>query len=100
YQDLELLKRASWAGLGPCQGGACLPNVRAFIAARTGVGPHPCAAPPAARQITLAEAAADVSIDAFRRTPLHDEHLRLGARMDRLGGWVRALDYRHPSRED
>ena len=33
---LELLKRASWAGLGPCQGGACLPHLRAFIAARTG----------------------------------------------------------------
>ncbi|HLO34681.1 MAG TPA: 2Fe-2S iron-sulfur cluster-binding protein, partial [Candidatus Deferrimicrobium sp.] len=87
YTELELLKRASWAGLGPCQGGACLPHVRAFIAARSGTVPDPFTARPAARQITLAEAAADTTIDAFRRTPLHDEHLKLGARMDRFGGW-------------
>ena len=93
YQDLELLKRSSWAGLGPCQGGACLPHVRAFIAARTGAIPEPFTARPAARQITLGEAAADTTIDAFRRTPLHDEHLALGARMDRFGGWWRPWHY-------
>jgi glycine cleavage system aminomethyltransferase T len=93
YAELELLKRASWAGLGPCQGGACLPHVRAFIAKRTGTVPDPFTARPAARQITLAEAAADVAIDAFRRTPLHDEHLAAGARMDRFGGWWRPWHY-------
>ena len=93
YTELELLKRASWAGLGPCQGGACLPHLRAFVAARTGVVPDPFTARPAARQITLAEAAADTTIDAFRRTPLHDEHLNLGARMDRFGGWWRPWHY-------
>jgi sarcosine oxidase subunit alpha len=99
YRDLELLKRASWAGLGPCQGGACLPHVRAFVAARTGVVPEPFTARPAARQITLAEAAADTAIDAFRRTPLHEEHLRLGARMDRFGGWFRPWHYGDVVRE-
>ncbi len=93
YTELELLKRASWAGLGPCQGGACMPHVRAFIEKRTGVAPEPFTARPAARQITLAEAAADTTIDAFRRTPLHDEHLALGARMDRFGGWWRPWHY-------
>ncbi|MBA2381105.1 MAG: (2Fe-2S)-binding protein, partial [Chloroflexi bacterium] len=94
YNELELLKRASWAGLGPCQGGACLPHVRAFIAARTGgPPPDPFTARPAARQITLAEAAADTTIDAFRRTPLHAEHLAFGARMDRFGGWFRPWHY-------
>jgi glycine cleavage system aminomethyltransferase T len=93
YTELELLKRASWAGLGPCQGGACLPHVRAFLAAKTGVVPDPFTARPAARQITLAEAAADATIDAFRRTPLHDEHVALGARMDRFGGWFRPWHY-------
>ncbi len=48
---------------------------------------------PASRQITLAEAAADVYIDAFRRTPLHDEHVALGARMDRFGAWWRPWHY-------
>jgi glycine cleavage system aminomethyltransferase T len=100
YTELELLKRASWAGLGPCQGGACLPHVRAFIAARTdGLPPEPFTARPAARQITLAEAAADTHIDAFRRTALHDEHLAAGARMDRFGGWFRPWHYGDPIAE-
>ena len=68
-----------------------------WIAARTGVAPEPFTARPAARQITLAEAAADGYIDAFRRTPLHDEHLALGARMDRFGGWWRPWHYGDPS---
>jgi glycine cleavage system aminomethyltransferase T len=93
FTELELLKRSGRAGLGPCQGGACLPHVRSWIAARTGVAPEPFTARPAARQITLAEAAADGYVDAFRRTPLHDEHLALGARMDRFGGWWRPWHY-------
>jgi sarcosine oxidase subunit alpha len=67
--------------------------VRAFIAAKTGEVPDPFTARPASRQITLAEVAADVSVDAFRRTALHDEHVALGARMDRFGGWWRPWHY-------
>jgi glycine cleavage system aminomethyltransferase T len=93
FQELELLKRASHACLGTCQGGACLPQVRSWIAARTGEVPAPFTARPAARQITLGEAAADTFVDAFRRTPLHDEHLVLGARMDRFGSWWRPWNY-------
>ncbi|MBA2372661.1 MAG: (2Fe-2S)-binding protein [Chloroflexi bacterium] len=93
FTELELLKRATLAGIGTCQGGACLPHVRAWIAARTGEVPAPFTARPAARQMTLAEAAADTTVDAFRRTPLHDEHLALGARMDRFGGWWRPWHY-------
>jgi glycine cleavage system aminomethyltransferase T len=93
FTELELLKRSSLACLGTCQGGACLPHVRSWIAARSGVAPDPFTARPAARQITLAEAAADGYVDAFRRTPLHDEHLALGARMDRFGGWWRPWHY-------
>lgn len=94
YTELELLKRASWAGLGPCQGAACLPHLRSWIAARSGGPvPPPFTARPATRQITLAEAAADVAVDAFRRTPLHEEHLALGARMDRFGSWWRPWHY-------
>lgn len=93
FTELELLKRSSRAALGPCQGGACLPHVRAWIAARTGTLPEPFTARPAARQITIAEAAADTTIDVFRRTALHDEHLAAGARMDRFGGWWRPWHY-------
>ena len=93
YTELELLKRATLAGIGTCQGGACLPHVRAWIGARTGVEPEPFTARPGARQISLAEAAADASVDVFRRTALHDEHLALGATMDRFGGWWRPWHY-------
>ncbi len=93
FTELELLKRATLAGIGTCQGGACLPHVRAWIAARTGEVPDPFTARPASRQISLAEAAADTTVDAFRRTPLHDEHIGLGARMDRFGGWWRPWHY-------
>src|SRR3954447_7623002 len=65
--------------------------------------PEPCRSRsrrgPASRQITLGEAAADVAIDAFRRTPLHDEHLALGARMDRFGNWWRPWHYGDPVAE-
>ena len=99
FQELELLKRSSQACLGTCQGGACLPHVRSWIAARTGEVPQPFTARPASRQITLGEAAADTYVDAFRRTPLHDEHLTLGARMDRFGNWWRPWHYGDPIAE-
>ncbi len=93
FREIELIKRASLAGVGTCQGGACLPHIRSWIAARSEAVPKPFTARPASRQITLAEAAADTYIDAFRRTPLHDEHLALGGRMDRFGGWWRPWHY-------
>jgi len=93
FQELELVKRASLVGTGTCQGSVCLPHVRAWIAARTGEAPAPFTARPASRQITLGEAAEDVHLDAFRRTPLHDEHVALGAQMDRFGGWWRPWHY-------
>ncbi|MGZ4431750.1 MAG: 2Fe-2S iron-sulfur cluster-binding protein, partial [Gaiellales bacterium] len=93
FNELELVKRASLAGTGTCQGAACLPHVRAWIAARSGQVPQPFTARPASRQITLGEAGADVHLDAFRRTALHDEHVAQGAQMDRFGGWWRPWHY-------
>ena len=93
YTELELLKRATLTGIGTCQGGACLPHLRSWIAARTAAVPEPFTARPASRQLTLAEAAADTTVDAFRRTTLHDEHRMLGATMDRFGGWWRPWHY-------
>jgi glycine cleavage system T protein len=93
FNELELVKRASLAGTGTCQGAACLPHVRAWIAARSSIVPEPFTARPASRQITLGEAGADVHLDAFRRTALDDEHLAAGATMDRFGGWWRPWHY-------
>ncbi len=93
FRELELVKRASLTGTGTCQGSVCVPHLRAFIAERSGAIPEPFTARPATRQITLAEAAADVHTDVFRRSPLHDEHLALGAQLDRFGGWWRPWNY-------
>ncbi len=93
FQELELVKRASLAGTGTCQGSVCLPHVRAWVASKSGTVPEPFTARPASRQITLAEAAADVRLDVFKRTPLHDEHLAAGGRLDRFGGWWRPWTY-------
>ena len=93
FTHLELLKRSTLCGTGTCQGGACLPHLRAFVTDRSGAEPKPFTGRPAARQLTMGEAAAQVHLDAWRRSPLHDEHLKLGARMDRFGGWWRPWNY-------
>jgi len=99
FRELELVKRASLCGVGTCQGGVCMPHLRAFVADRSGVEPKPFTARPAARQVSLAEAAAGYHIDTFRRTPLHGEHEKLGANLDRFGGWFRPWNYGDPIAE-
>ena len=93
FREVELMKRSSLCGTGTCQGGACLPHLRAFVADRSGSPALPFTARPAARQITMGEAAAGVFYDAWRKTSLHEEHVRLGANMDRFGGWWRPWNY-------
>ena len=93
FQHLELVKRASLCGTGTCQGSACMPHLRAFVSAKLGHPAAPFTGRPASRQLTISEAAADMHLDPFRRTALHDEHIGLGARMDRFGGWWRPWNY-------
>ena len=93
FTELELLKRATLAGIGTCQGGVCLPHLRSYLGAKTGTVPPPFTARPGWRQITIGEAAADVHLEPFKRTTLHDEHLALGAQMDRFGNWWRPWHY-------
>lgn len=99
FTHLELVKRASLCGTGTCQGGVCMPHLRAFVSDRQGTPAEPFTGRPASRQLTVAEAAADVHLDPFRRTALHDEHLKLGAQMDRFGGWWRPWNYGDAMRE-
>ncbi|HEX5672126.1 MAG TPA: glycine cleavage T C-terminal barrel domain-containing protein, partial [Acidimicrobiia bacterium] len=93
FQEMELLKRATLAGTGTCQGSVCLPHLRAFVRDRGGLVPEPFTARPVARQITMKEASASYHLAPMRRTALHDEHLGLGAHMDRFGGWWRPWRY-------
>ena len=107
FREMELLKRATLAGTGACQGGVCLPYLRSFLLERSGrrhpdadsdagsvlrgtqLPPPAFTARPLNRQLTVRELAAGAHTAATARSPLHDEHLRLGARMDRAGGWWR-----------
>lgn len=93
FQHIELVKRASLCGTGTCQGSVCMPHLRSFVTEKSGQPAAPFTGRPASRQLTIGEAAADMHLDPFRRTALHDEHLALGARMDRFGGWWRPWNY-------
>jgi glycine cleavage system aminomethyltransferase T len=93
FREMELLKRATLAGTGTCQGGVCLPYLRSFLLKRGGRLQPAFTARPLNRQLTVRELAAGAHTAVTARSPLHDEHLRLGARMDRAGGWWRPWTY-------
>ncbi len=93
FRDLELVKRATLAGTGPCQGAVCVPHLRSFLA-HGGAALQPAfTARPVTRPVTVGEAASGAHLQATARTGLDSEHRRLGARMDRLGGWWRPWTY-------
>ncbi len=98
FHDIELLKRATLACTGTCQGAVCLPHVRAWVGERAAV-PPPFTARPLTRQPTLEEAAAGFRFPPTRRTALDEEHRALGARMERFGGWWRPWSYGDTLRE-
>ncbi len=93
FQHVELLKRSTLCGTGTCQGAACGPHLQAFVSERSGAIAEPFTGRPISRQLTMGEAGSRVYLDTWRRSPLHDEHLKLGARMDRFGGWWRPWNY-------
>jgi glycine cleavage system aminomethyltransferase T len=95
FRETELMKRSSLCGTGTCQGAACTPHLQAFISARTDDAAlaNQFTARAAAKQVTMAEAGAGFFSDPWKRTPLHEEHLALGAKMDRFGGWWRPWHY-------
>ena len=93
FTQMELLKRATLAGTGTCQGSMCTPYLRSFLADQGGEVPDAFTARPVVRQATLDELAAGRQFPAVPRTALHQEHLGLGATMDRLGGWWRPWTY-------
>lgn len=93
FTDMELLKRASLAGTGACQGAVCSPYLTSFIAEKTGHVEPAFTARPVARQATLAEIAAGRHHPAVPRTALHEVHRAAGAALDRLGGWWRPWTY-------
>jgi len=93
FTHMELLKRGSLAGTGTCQGGVCTPYLKSFLADRGGELQPAFTARPLARQVTLGEMAAGSHLPAATRTALDAVHRRLGAQMERIGGWWRPWTY-------
>ena len=94
FHELELVKRASLCGTGTCQGGACMPHLRAFVTAKSGQPRGAVHRPAGVAPVDHRRGRRPTChLDPFRRTALHDEHLALGARMDRFGGWWRPWNY-------
>jgi glycine cleavage system aminomethyltransferase T len=93
FRELELVKRATLAGTGTCQGGVCAPYLRSFVADRGGRLQPSFTARPLGRQMTMAEAAAAAHWPPIHRTALDEVHRDLGATMDRMGGWWRPWHY-------
>ncbi len=99
FHEMELLKRATLAGTGPCQGSVCLPHMRSFLLEKGKTLQDRFTARPVAKQLTLAEVAAGSQLHSVPRTALDEEHRNLGARMDRIGGWWRPWTYGHTREE-
>jgi glycine cleavage system aminomethyltransferase T len=93
FQELELVKRSSLAGTGTCQGMMCLPHIRSFLADRGGALQQPFTARPVTRQLTIGEVSAGAHHHPTPHTALDEEHRKLGANMQRVGGWWRPWDY-------
>ncbi|MEE2994959.1 MAG: glycine cleavage T C-terminal barrel domain-containing protein [Gemmatimonadota bacterium] len=99
FHELELVKRATLAGTGTCQGATCLPYIRSFLKQCGNQLQPPFTARPVTRQLTFAEAAAGSFHKATPRTALDAEHRKLGAHMERSGGWWRPWHYGKPLEE-
>jgi len=93
FHELELVKRATLAGTGTCQGAVCLPYIRSFLADKNEILQAPFTARPVTRQLTMGEVSAGSHHHATPRTALDGEHRRLGAKLERVGGWWRPWHY-------
>ncbi len=93
FQEMELIKRATLAGTGTCQGSVCIPYLRSFLAQRGEELQPAFTARPVTRQLTMGEMAAGAHHHPTAQTALDAEHRRLGAQMERSGGWWRPWHY-------
>lgn len=101
FDDIELLKRYTAVGMGPCQGKMCGMNNISLCGKATG---HSIAETgvtttrPPMQPIPLG-ALAGAAHHPTKLTALHYKHLALGAKMMDMGEWKRPLCYRHEESE-
>ena len=93
FQEMELVKRSTLAGTGTCQGSVCLPYLRSFLLDKGKELQPSFTARPVTKQLTMGEISAGAHHHPTARTALDEEHRRLGAQMERSGGWWRPWTY-------
>lgn len=99
FREMELVKRSTLAGTGTCQGSVCLPYLRSFLLEKGKALQPSFTARPVTKQLTMGEIAAGAHHHPTPRTALDAEHRRLGAQMERSGGWWRPWHYGNPLEE-
>jgi sarcosine oxidase, subunit alpha len=101
FDSIELLKRYTTLGMGPCQGKSCLAGCVRYAAALTGRS-IPETGVPTSRApwhpVELGLLAAD-HLEPRKESPLHESHTDLGAQFIWAGEWRRPKQYREPSEE-
>jgi sarcosine oxidase, subunit alpha len=95
FEDIQLLKRYSTAGMGPSQGRHSAVNTIRIAARARGVGADSIgtttARPPYSGESF--GVLAGRSFEPVRRTPMHHRHLEAGAQMMGAGAWLRPAYY-------
>jgi sarcosine oxidase subunit alpha len=101
FDSIELLKRYTALGMGPCQGKSCLAGCVRYAAKLTS-RTVPDTGVPTARApwtpIELGLLASD-HFEPRKESPLHDRHADLGAEFLWAGEWRRPRQYRDPAEE-
>ena len=101
FDSIELLKRYTTLGMGPCQGKSCLAGCVRYAAEITGQSVPETGVPTARAPwmpVELGLLAADHA-EPRKESPLHDCHVDLGAEFLWAGEWRRPHHYRDPSEE-
>ena len=101
YDHLELLKRYTTIGMGPCQGRMCNLHGIRLCAGGTGRSVQETGrttARPPATPVSLG-ALAGQKMEPVQLSAMHDWHVARGARMMTAGTWLRPERYGPPSEE-
>ena len=101
FDGIELLKRYTTLGMGPCQGKSCLAGCVRYAAELTGRSIPETGVPTARapwRPVELGLLAAD-HLEPEKESPLHECHTDLGAEFIWAGEWRRPKQYREPAEE-
>ncbi len=101
FDSIELLKRYTTLGMGPCQGKSCMAGCVAYAAKLTGRSAPETGVPTARAPwmpVELGLLAAD-HLEPRKEGALHDRHTDLGAEFLWAGEWRRPRQYRDPAEE-